>query len=49
VLNGAQNGVIYIWQWVVFNHKKGAIWQSHLAAQKNGVVATIIFSNHKTY
>ena len=33
----------------VFNHGKGAIWQSHLAAQKEGVVTTIIFSNHKTY
>ena len=28
--------------------KKGAIWQSHLAAQKEGVVTDIIFSNHKT-
>ena len=33
----------------VFNHEKGAIWQSHLVAQKEGVVTTIIFSNHKTY
>ena len=32
----------------VFNQEKGAIWQSHLAAQKEGVVPTIIFSNHKT-
>ena len=47
--NGARNGVISIGQWGVFNHEKGAIWQSHLAAQKEGVVATIIFSNHKTY
>jgi hypothetical protein len=47
--NGARNGVISIGQWDVFNHKKGAIWQSHLAAQKEGVVTTIIFSNHKTY
>ena len=29
-------------------HEKGAIWQSHLAAQKEGVVTAIIFSNHKT-
>ena len=36
-------------QWGVFNHEKGAIWQSHLAAQKEGVVSTIIFSNHKTF
>ena len=47
--NGARNGVISIEQWDLFNHEKGAIWQSHLAAQKEGVVATIIFSNHKTY
>jgi hypothetical protein len=47
--NGARNGVISIGQWGVFNNKKGAIWQSHLAAQKEGVVTTIIFSNHKTY
>ena len=47
--NGAWNEVISIGQWGVFNHEKGAIWQSHLAAQKEGVVATIIFSNHKTY
>ena len=32
----------------LFNHEKGAIWQSHLAAQKEGVVTAIIFSNHKT-
>ena len=43
------NGVISIGQWGIFNHEKGAIWQSHLAAQKEGVVNTIIFSNHKTY
>ena len=47
--NGARNGVISIGQRGVFNHEKGAIWQSHLAAQKEGVVTTIIFSNHKTY
>ena len=47
--NGARNGVISIGQWGVFKHEKGAIWQSHLAAQKEGVVTTIIFSNHKTY
>ena len=47
--NGAWNGVISIGQWDVFNHEKGAIWQSHFAAQKDGVVTTIIFSNHKTY
>ena len=46
--NGAWNGVISIGQWGVFNHEKGAIWQSHLAAQKEGVVTAIIFSNHKT-
>ena len=45
--NGARNGVISIGQWGVFNHEKGAI-QSHLAAQKEGVVTAIIFSNHKT-
>ena len=33
---------------LLFNHEKGAIWQSHLAAQKEGVVTAIIFSNHKT-
>ena len=33
----------------VFNHDKDAIWQSHLTAEKEGVVNTIIFSNHKTY
>ena len=33
----------------VRNHEKGAIWQSHLAAQKEGVDTAIIFSNHKTY
>ena len=47
--NGAQNGVISIGQWSVFNHQKGAIWQSHLAAQKEGVLTAIIFSNHKTF
>ena len=47
--NGAQNGVISIGQWGVFNHEKGAIWQSYFAVQKEGVVTTIIFSNHKTY
>ena len=47
--NGDQNGVISRWQWGVFNHEKGTIWQFHLAAQKEGVVTTIIFSNHKTY
>ena len=47
--NGARNGVISIGQWGVFNHEKGVIWQSHLAAQKEGVVTTIIFSNHKPY
>ena len=36
------------WAMGVFNHEKGAIWQSHLAAQKEGVVTAIIFSNHKT-
>ena len=46
--NGARNGVISIGQWGVFNHEKGAIWQSHLAAQKEGVVNVIIFCNHKT-
>ena len=46
--NRAQNGVISIGQWGVFNHEKGTIWQSHLAAQKEGVVTAIIFSNHKT-
>ena len=46
--NGARNWVIFIGQWGVFNHEKGAIWQSHLAAQKEGVVTAIIFSNHKT-
>ena len=46
--NGARNGVISIGQWGVFNHKKGAIWQSHLSAQKEGVVTAIVFSNHKT-
>ena len=46
--NGARNGVISIGQWGVFNHEKGAIWQSHWAAQKEGVVTAIIFSNHKT-
>ena len=46
--NGAWNGVIFIGQWGVFNNEKGAIWQSHLAAQKEGVVTAIIFSNHKT-
>ena len=40
--NGDQNGVISIGQWGMFN-------QSHLATQKEGVVTTIIFSNHKTY
>ena len=33
----------------LFNHEKGTFWQSYLAAQKEGVVSTIIFSNHKTY
>ena len=47
--NGAPNGVISIGQWGVFNHEKGTIWQSHLAAQKEEVVTAIIFSNHKTY
>ena len=47
--NGAWSGVISIWQWGVFNHEKSAVWQSHLAAQKEGVITTIIFSNHKTY
>ena len=47
--NGDQNGVISIGQWGVFNHEKGAIWQSHSAAQKEGVVNTTIFSNDKTY
>ena len=46
--NGARNGVISIGQWGVFNHEKGAIWQSHLAAHKEGVATAIIFSNHKT-
>ena len=46
--NGAQNGVISIGQWGVFNHEKGAICQSHMSAQKEGVVTAIIFSNHKT-
>ena len=46
--NGAQNGVISIGQWDVFNYERGAICQSHLAAQKEGVVTAIIFSNHKT-
>ena len=46
--NRAQNGVISIGQWGVFNHEKDAICQSHLAAQKEGVVTAIIFSNHKT-
>jgi hypothetical protein len=41
--------VISIGQRGLFNHEKGAIWQTHLAAQKEGVVATIIFSDHKTY
>ena len=45
--NEAQNGVISIGQWGVFNHEKG-IWQSHLAVQKAEVVTVIIFSNHKT-
>ena len=35
-------------KWGVFNHEKGAIWQSHLASQKEEVVTAIIFSNHKT-
>ena len=47
--NGDQNGVISIGQRGEFNHEKGAIWQSHLEAQKEGVVTTIVFSNHKTY
>ena len=34
---------------VFFNHEKGAIWQSYSAAQKEGVVTTIIFSKQKTY
>ena len=29
-----------IGQWGMFNHEKGAIWQSHLAAQKEGFVTT---------
>jgi hypothetical protein len=41
--------VISIGQWGVFNHQKGAIWQSHSAAQKEGVDNTTIFSNDKTY
>ena len=45
----AQNGVISIGQWGVFSHKKGTMWYSHLASQKEGVVTTSIFSNHKTY
>ena len=32
--NEARNGMISIGQWGVFNLKKGAIWQSHLAPQK---------------
>ena len=47
--NGAQNGVISIGQWSMFSHEKGVIFEPHLAAQKVGVVTTIIFSNHKTY
>ena len=47
--NGARNGVISIRQWGVFNHEKGAILQSHLAAQKERVVATNTFSNNKIY
>ena len=47
--NGALNGVISIGQWGVFNHENGAIWQSHLAAQKEGVATTITLSIHKTY
>ena len=43
-----KRGSISIGQWDVFNHEKGAIWQSHLAAQKEGVVTAIIFSNHET-
>ena len=41
--NRAQNGVISIGQWGVFNHEKGAIWQTHLAAQKEGVVTPLSF------
>ena len=32
--NGDLNWVISIGQWGMINHEKGAIWQSHLAAQK---------------
>ena len=46
---GLEMGVISIGQWDVFNHEKGAIWQSHLAAEKEEVFTIIIFSNHKTY
>ena len=46
--NGARNGVISIGQRILFNHEKSAIYQSHLAAQKEGVVTAIIFSNYKT-
>ena len=46
--NRARNGVISIGQWGVFNHEKGAISQSHLATQIEGVVTSIIFPDHKT-
>ena len=44
--NGAQNGMISIRQWDVFNPKKAP---SDSPIQKEGVVTNIIFSNHKTY
>ena len=47
--NRAQNGVISIGQWSMFSHEKGVIFEPNLAAQKVGVVTTIIFSNHKIY
>ena len=46
---GLEMGVISIGEWGVFSHEKGAILQPNLAAQKGGVVTTIIFSNNKTY
>ena len=42
---GAWNGAISIGQRGVFIYEKSAIWQSHLAAQKEGVVTAIIFSH----
>ena len=39
--NGARNWVISIGEWVVFNHEKGAIWQSHFAVQKERAFTTI--------